>query len=89
MRFNDIKKIIFSSTGSVYGEAPIIPTPEDANFPLQTSLYGASKVAAEGLIQAYCEGFGFKSWIYRFVSILGNRYTHGHVFDFYKNLKKK
>lgn len=88
MRFNDIKKIIFSSTGSVYGEAPIIPTPEDANFPLQTSLYGASKVAAEGLIQAYCEGFGFKSWIYRFVSILGNRYTHGHVFDFYKNLKK-
>lgn len=88
MRVNQIKKIIFSSTGSVYGECSVIPTPEDAPFPIQTSLYGASKVAAESLIQAYCEGFGFQSWIFRFVSILGERYTHGHVFDFYKSLKK-
>lgn len=88
MRANDIKKLIFSSTGSVYGEAPLIPTPEDGPFPIQTSLYGASKVACEGLIAAYCEGFGFQSWIFRFVSILGERYTHGHVFDFYNNLKK-
>jgi len=88
MRVNQIKKIIFSSTGSVYGECSVIPTPEDAPFPMQTSLYGASKVAAESLIQAYCEGFGFQSWIFRFVSILGERYTHGHVFDFYKSLKK-
>lgn len=86
MRKNNIKKIIFSSTGSIYGEAKVIPTPEDAPFPIQTSLYGASKQAAEGLIQAYCEGFGFQSWIFRFVSILGERYTHGHVFDFYKQL---
>jgi UDP-glucose 4-epimerase len=86
MRKNDIKKIAFSSTGSVYGEAKVIPTPEDAQFPVQTSLYGASKVACEGLIQAYCEGFGFQGWIFRFVSILGERYTHGHVFDFYKKL---
>jgi UDP-glucose 4-epimerase len=88
MRVNQIKKIIFSSTGSVYGECSVIPTPEDAPFSMQTSLYGASKVAAESLIQAYCEGFGFQSWIFRFVSILGERYTHGHVFDFYKSLKK-
>ena len=87
MRFNGIKRIVFSSTGSVYGEAKIIPTPEDAPFPLQTSLYGASKLAGEGLIAAYSEGFGFQSWIFRFVSILGERYTHGHVFDFYKQLK--
>ncbi len=87
MRANGIKKIAFSSTGSVYGESPVVPTPEDGPFPIQTSLYGASKAAGEGLITAYCEGFGFQSWIFRFVSILGDRYTHGHVFDFYQKLK--
>ncbi|MCZ2207562.1 NAD-dependent epimerase/dehydratase family protein [Cylindrospermopsis raciborskii] len=87
MRHNGIGRIAFSSTGSVYGEAQVIPTPEDAPFPIQTSLYGASKLAGEGLIAAYCEGFGFQSWIFRFVSILGERYTHGHIFDFYKQLK--
>lgn len=87
MRANGIKKIAFSSTGSVYGESPVVPTPEDGPFPIQTSLYGASKAAGEGLIAAYCEGFGFQSWIFRFVSILGERYTHGHVFDFYQKLK--
>jgi UDP-glucose 4-epimerase len=88
MRANGIKKIAFSSTGSVYGESPVVPTPEDGPFPIQTSLYGASKAAGEGLIAAYCEGFGFQACIFRFVSILGERYTHGHVFDFYQKLKK-
>lgn len=87
-RVNGIKKIAFSSTGSVYGEAPVFPTPEDAPFPVQTSLYGAAKVAGEGLIQAFCEGFGMQAWIFRFVSILGERYSHGHVFDFYKRLRQ-
>ncbi len=87
MRANGIKKIAFSSTGSVYGESALVPTPEDGPFPIQTSLYGASKAAGEGLISAYCEGFGFQSYIFRFVSILGERYTHGHVFDFYQKLK--
>jgi UDP-glucose 4-epimerase len=87
MRENSVDKIAFSSTGSIYGESKIIPTPEDAPLPLQTSLYGASKLAGEGLIEAYCEGFGFQSWIFRFVSILGERYPHGHVFDFYKQLR--
>lgn len=86
MRRNGVKRIAFSSTGSVYGEAPVIPTPEDAPFPIQTSLYGASKVSAEGLLSAYCESFGMEGFIYRFVSILGERYTHGHVLDFYKAL---
>lgn len=86
MRGNGIGQIAFSSTGSVYGEAPVIPTPEDCPFPTQTSLYGASKAAGEALIAAYCEGFGFRSCIFRFVSILGERYTHGHVFDFYQKL---
>lgn len=87
MRSGGVKKIIFSSTGSVYGESSVIPTPENGPFPIQTSLYGASKVACEGLISSYCEGFGFQSWIFRFVSILGERYTHGHIFDFYRQLK--
>lgn len=86
MRANGIRRIAFSSTGSVYGEMAVIPTPEDAPFPVQTSLYAASKLAGEGLIQAYCEGFGFEGYIFRFVSILGERYSHGHVFDFYRQI---
>ncbi len=86
MRASNIKRMVFSSTGSIYGEAKIIPTSETEAFPIQTSLYGASKLAGEGLIAAYCEGFNFQSYIFRFVSILGERYTHGHVLDFYKQL---
>lgn len=87
MRTNKIRRIAFPSTGSVYGEPHVFPTPEDAPFPVQTSLYAASKLAAEGLISAYCEGFGMQGHIFRFVSILGEHYTHGHVFDFYRQLK--
>jgi UDP-glucose 4-epimerase len=87
MRQNGVRRIAFASTGSIYGEPTVFPTPESAPFPVQTSLYGASKLAAEGLIEAYCEGFGFQGYIFRFVSILGERYTHGHVFDFYKQLR--
>ena len=86
MRKNEVRGIAFSSTGSIYGEASIIPTPEDCPMPVQTSLYGASKLACEGMISAYCEGFDMRAWIFRFVSILGERYTHGHIFDFYKKL---
>jgi len=88
MRATGVRNIAFSSTGSVYGEATTFPTPEDAPFPVQTSLYGASKASCEGLISAYCEGFDFTAFIFRFVSILGERYSHGHVFDFYKKLKE-
>ena len=58
-------------------------------FPIQTSLYGASKLAGEGLIGAYAHGFGFQAYIFRFVSILGERYTHGHVFDFYQQAARR
>jgi len=88
MRANGITRIAFSSTGSVYGEPHVFPTPEDAPFPVQTSLYGASKLAGEGLIAAYAAGFGFEGCVFRFVSILGERYTHGHVFDFCKSLRR-
>jgi UDP-glucose 4-epimerase len=86
MRATGVSRIGFSSTGSVYGEPTVFPTPETCPFPVQTSLYGASKVANEGLIAAYCTGFGFTGYIFRFVSILGERYTHGHVVDFYRKL---
>jgi len=86
MRVNGIKTIAFASTGSVYGEAEIIPTPENHPFPIQTSLYAASKLAGEGMIQAYCEGYRFEAYIFRFVSMLGERYTHGHVLDFYRQM---
>jgi UDP-glucose 4-epimerase len=87
MRANGIRRIAFASSGSIYGESEVIPTPESAPFPVQTSLYGASKLAGEGLIQAYCEGFGFQGYIFRFVSILGERYSHGHVVDFCRSLR--
>lgn len=87
MRARGVGRILFASTGSVYGEPQLFPTPEDAPFPVQTSLYGASKLAGEGLIAAYATGYGFTGVICRFVSILGERYTHGHVYDFYRALR--
>jgi UDP-glucose 4-epimerase len=87
MREHGVRRIAFASTGSIYGDATEFPTKETAPFPIQTSLYGASKLAGEGLIEAYCEGFGFEGYIFRFVSILGERYSHGHVFDFCKSLR--
>jgi UDP-glucose 4-epimerase len=88
MRATGVTQIAFSSTGSVYGEPAIFPTPEDAPFPVQTSLYAASKLAGEGLIAAYATGYDFTGVIFRFVSILGERYTHGHVFDFFCALQR-
>ena len=85
-RKQGLRKFVFSSTGSVYGKAKQIPTPEDCAFPTQTSLYAASKLAAEGLINAYAEADVVDATIFRFVSILGRRYTHGHIFDFVKQL---
>jgi UDP-glucose 4-epimerase len=88
MRATGVRRVAFTSTGSVYGEARVFPTPEDAPFPIQTSLYGAAKLAGEGLVAAYGAGFGFEGCIFRLVSILGELYTHGHVFDFYKSLRR-
>jgi UDP-glucose 4-epimerase len=88
MRAQGVRRIAFASTGSVYGEPDVFPTPEDAPFPVQTSLYAASKLAGESLIAAYAVGYGFTAVICRFVSVLGERYTHGHVIDFYRALKR-
>ena len=87
MRLTGVQRIVFASTGSVYGDPSVFPTPEDCPFPVQTSLYGAAKVAGEGLLSAYSTAFGIQAWIFRFVSILGERYQHGHVIDFYRKLR--
>ena len=86
IRENDIKRIAFASSATVYGEPEVFPTPENIQL-IQTSLYGASKASAENMIQAYCEYFGIRSWTFRFVSFFGKRYTHGVIFDFLKKLK--
>jgi UDP-glucose 4-epimerase len=86
MRATGAKTILFTSTGNVYGETPMTPTPEDCPLSPQTSLYAASKLASEALIEAYCAGFGIEGYIFRLVSVLGERYTHGHVMEFYRGL---
>ena len=88
MRAAGVREVAFASTGSVYGDATVVPTPEDAPFPVQTSLYATSKLAAEGLLSSYALGYGFRTWIFRFVSLLGPRYTHGHVIDFWRKLRR-
>jgi UDP-glucose 4-epimerase len=87
MRQAGVRRIIFSSTAAVLGEPEVFPTPENCAIPAQTSLYGASKMACEGLISSYCEGYGFEGYVFRFVSLLGPRYPHGHVFDFVRKLR--
>ena len=85
-RINKIGHIAFASSATVYGEPDVFPTPE-SYAPLQTSLYGASKLAGEAMIQAYCEYFGTACYIFRFVSWIGERYTHGVIFDFVEKLR--
>ena len=83
-----VKEIIFSSTGCVYGDSKQIPTSEFEPFPIQTSLYGASKVAAEGVLSAYAAQGAFNVTVLRFVSVLGENYHHGHVIDFVEKLQQ-
>ncbi|MGC3989248.1 MAG: NAD-dependent epimerase/dehydratase family protein [Chthoniobacteraceae bacterium] len=86
MRENGVKTLAFASSATVYGEPEIFPTPEDCPL-VQTSLYGASKLAGEAMIQAYAEYFGIRSVTFRFVSWIGPRYSHGVVYDFMKKLR--
>jgi UDP-glucose 4-epimerase len=88
MRLNDIKKIVFSSSSVVYAETPPISIPESYGPTLPISMYGAGKLAAEGLISAFCGTFDFQSWIFRFANIVGIRGTHGVIVDFIDKLRK-
>lgn len=88
IRVNNIKKIIFSSSSVVYGETPEISLTETYGPTLPISLYGAGKLASEGLISAFCGTFDLQAWIYRFANVVGTRGTHGVVVDFIEKLKR-
>lgn len=88
MRKNNIKKIAFTSTSTVYGEASVMPTPEDYGPLIPISLYGASKLACEAFITSYSHTFDMQAWIFRFANIVGPRSTHGITVDFIKKLRK-
>lgn len=86
MRMNGARRIIFTSTSTVYGEADKLPTPEE--YPtMPISLYGASKLASEALIASYCHTFEMQAWIYRFANVIGRRSTHGVIYDFIHKLR--
>ncbi len=87
MRKMGVAEIAFTSTSTVYGEANVVPTPEDYGPLLPISLYGASKLACEALISAFCHTFDMRSWIFRFANIVGERGTHGVIVDFIKKLE--
>ncbi|MCD6473431.1 MAG: NAD-dependent epimerase/dehydratase family protein [Thermoplasmata archaeon] len=86
MRLAGVKKIVFTSSSTVYGEAEKIPTPEHYGPLIPISLYGASKLAAEALITAYCHTFDMEAKIYRFANVVGPRSTHGVIYDFIHKL---
>jgi len=88
MRLNGLKRIVFASSSAVYGETPVQPIPEDYG-PLQPiSLYGASKLASEGLITTFCNLFNMQTWIFRLANVVGKRATHGVIIDFIGKLKQ-
>lgn len=88
MRRNGINKIIYTSSGTVYGDTPVIPIPENYGPTLPISLYGAGKLAGEALITAFCHTFDMQSWIYRFANIIGPRATHAVMYDFVNKLRE-
>jgi UDP-glucose 4-epimerase len=88
MRRNKVKDIVFASSGTVYGETPVKPIPEDYGPLLPISLYGASKLACEGLISAFCGTFGMRAWVFRFANVGGGRTTHGVIYDFIHKLNR-
>lgn len=89
MRKSGVRRLAFTSTSTVYGEATKVPTPEDYGPLLPISLYGASKLSCEALISSYCHTFDMQSWIYRFANIVGERGTHGVLVDFIRKLREK
>ncbi len=88
MRKADARRILFTSTSTVYGEARTIPTPEDYGPCLPISAYGAAKLAAEGFVSAYAGTYGFQAWIFRFANVVGPRLTHGVIHDFHRALRR-
>jgi UDP-glucose 4-epimerase len=86
MSFNKVQELVFASTSAVYGEAKVFPTPEDYS-PIQTSLYGASKMACEAFAQAYTQLYDMKFWSFRFANVVGERARRGVIWDFVRKLQ--
>lgn len=84
---NGIQEIVYASTGTIYGDNHNPPFPENAELSNQTTLYGATKYAGESLLAVYSNQFGIHTTAYRFVGVLGEGYSHGHIFDFVKSLR--
>ncbi|MDD1675660.1 MAG: NAD-dependent epimerase/dehydratase family protein [Methanomicrobiales archaeon] len=87
IRLAGVPELVFTSTSTVYGEATVIPTPEEYTPLEPISVYGATKLAAEALISAYCHSFGMKAWVFRFANIIGERSNHGVIWDFLQKLR--
>jgi UDP-glucose 4-epimerase len=83
-----VSKIVFSSSSTVYGDVPGVPLSESFGPLLPISLYGAGKLACEGLISAYCHLFNMQTWMFRFGNVVGARMGHGVIYDFIHKLKK-
>jgi UDP-glucose 4-epimerase len=88
MRETGVSRIVFASTSAIYGEADVLPTPESYGPLLPISLYGASKLACEALITAFCHNFNLRAWMFRFGNVVGKNGTHGAVVDFIRKLQK-
>ena len=88
MRRQDVPRLVFTSTSTVYGEASVIPTPEDYSPLEPISVYAASKLACEALISAYCHSYGMQAWVFRFANIIGERSNHGVIWDFVHKLRE-
>jgi UDP-glucose 4-epimerase len=88
MRANEISRLLFASSSTVYGEPSVFPTPEDIGPLLPISMYGAAKMACEGLISAYSHLFGIQAWVFRFGNVVGGRMGHGVIYDFITKLRR-
>jgi UDP-glucose 4-epimerase len=87
MRTSGLRRIVFTSSSTVYGEAPPIPIAEDHGPLRPISLYGASKLASEGMVTAFCHLFSMQAWIFRLANVVGARATHGVIHDFRHKLQ--
>jgi len=87
MAKNGIQDLVFASTSAVYGEAAVRPTPEEYSA-VQTSLYGASKLACEAYAQAYTQFSPIRFWAFRFANVVGERCRRGVIWDFVHKLQK-
>jgi UDP-glucose 4-epimerase len=87
-RRNDVENFVFTSTSTIYGDAKVLPTPENYSPLEPISMYGASKLACESIIISYAHTYGIRTVIYRLANIIGEDSTHGVTYDFVNKLQR-